>query len=278
MRDYLVRMKTLPSFYDVKFGKVKPRQWDMVVCTTDPDQAIDRARRATQLECGQLVIVTNVIELGLVTSDDFDTHDISPLDLDRPWYEQRIVAFDVETTGLDSEEGRIVEIAFSEYSLETKSFGDPVSYLIDDGVEISKEASAINGITSEMLDGAPEFGALMHEFKKHITPETILVAHNRGFDMKFLVSSVARVGYPYMYIPPCFCSMELSMRTPVGQRKHNLAAVAEALGLDGVNSHRAGDDAQLCGEAFIHLARQNETFRGLTTRGAIAFFDGVLEL
>ncbi|NIP66730.1 hypothetical protein GWN63_01305, partial [Candidatus Bathyarchaeota archaeon] len=84
-----------------------------------------------------------------------------------------LVALDVETTGLSPIEERIAEIAFCEFDLSSRSFGEPESYLINDGVPMSEKASAINGITQDMLEGQPSFGELLGEFQERwVRPDT----------------------------------------------------------------------------------------------------------
>lgn len=268
---YLVRGRTFTSYYDAKFDKIRPVPFSVYLPNASSEEhAREIARDVAQKErC--LSVMIDKVESGVLNS----SNPASPLtvDFDAPWYEQRLVAFDVETTGFDPKDDRIVEIAFSEFDLDSKSFKEPVSYLVNDGIEIPESAEAIHGISNEMIADAPSFEDIVEDIYSDIlVPGTILVAQNRGFDLGFLLSSLDRCPGEY-YVPPCFCSMELSIRTPVGQRKHRLEIIADALGVEGNNSHRAGDDAQLCGDVFMELARRNKYWHTATVADAINYFD-----
>ena len=68
-------------------------------------------------------------------------------------FRKTFIAFDVETTGLNSSSDRIVEIGavlFKE-GVPIQSFGT----LVNPKVRIAASASAINNITNEMLNSAP---------------------------------------------------------------------------------------------------------------------------
>lgn len=266
---YLVKGRTFSSYYDIKFGKVPAQKFQIVFTSAaDEDMAANAARWIYQEEHRQCAIIDSVEKIR-TSSPKSD-----PINWDLPWYQQRLVAFDVETTGFSPLDERIAEIAFSVFNPETKSFDEPCSYFLNDGVPMSDGASAVNGITNEMLEGQPTFAEMLPMFKsKFVTEGTILIAHNRGFDMSFWLNSVARAGDETIISPPCWCSMELAILTPVGQSKNRLVNVAEALGVEGENTHRAGDDAQLAGDVFLALARKNRFFHTATTRDVMNYFD-----
>ena len=67
---------------------------------------------------------------------------------------------------------------------------------------------------------------------------SVLVAHNAGFDMSFIMENADRLGlgreFTYM-------------------AKHTLDAVAKALGVSLENHHRAVDDAEATAEIFVRF-------------------------
>ncbi len=269
---YLVQGRTFPSYYAVKYDRVTPQTCTVYLPNaSSKDEAREIARQFFTFQNLQAAQVEKIE--SDIKSFELDEAP-AQLELDKPWYESRLVAFDVETTGLDPAECRIVEIAFSEYDRQSGSFLEPESYLLNEGHVIPEKAASIHGITNEMIEGKPAFSDIFKELKeKYLRPDTVLIAHNRGFDVGFLVHAMARAEDDVVYMPPCMCSMELSIRTPVGQRKNTLAAAAEALNLDGVNSHRAGDDCRLCGELFLALARRNKYWHTASLRDALSYFD-----
>jgi DNA polymerase-3 subunit epsilon len=93
---------------------------------------------------------------------------------------------DTETTGLDPEKDAVVELSLVvfEYSASTGEVFDIVggcNQLQDPGFPMPAEASKINGITDEMLQGkAFDFG----EIVETLQGLSVLIAHNAGYDRK----------------------------------------------------------------------------------------------
>jgi len=113
------------------------------------------------------------------------------------WHQRRLAAFDLETTGIDSESDRIVTAAVS-------VVGDGLApafhaWLLDPGVEIPAGASAVHGITTERAraEGRPpreaveEIVATLAEQLRQGVP---VVAFNARFDLTCLDREARRNG------------------------------------------------------------------------------------
>lgn len=105
------------------------------------------------------------------------------------WFTGRLAAFDIETTGTDTEHDRIVTAAVSvvgggEGTLST-------NWLVDPGVEIPAEATAVHRITTERArnEGLPADQAVF-EITEHlaelINQRIPIVAFNARFDLTIL--------------------------------------------------------------------------------------------
>lgn len=94
------------------------------------------------------------------------------------------VAIDTETTGLNASQNEIVEIA----AVRFRDFKpvEKFATLCAPQKGISEEASRINGITAEMVEGKPCFGQVVHSLQTFIGADNI-VGHNLEFDLKFIV-------------------------------------------------------------------------------------------
>lgn len=94
------------------------------------------------------------------------------------------VAFDVETTGLSVSKNEIVEIS----AIRFQDFKpvEAFSTLCKPKKGICDEASKINGITEDMVEGKPTFGQIASSFQDFIGSDN-LIAHNLEFDLKFVV-------------------------------------------------------------------------------------------
>ena len=100
----------------------------------------------------------------------------------------RYVAFDTETTGLDPENDRIVELGA--VAFENGEPTDSFRSYVNPGISISAEVSALNHITNEMLEAAPAEAEVYPEFLDFIgnavSGETVICGHVAAFDLRFL--------------------------------------------------------------------------------------------
>src|SRR5512137_2642794 len=104
---------------------------------------------------------------------------------------KRHIVFDLETTGLSPRKGhRVIEIGA--VALENGEIVEEFATLIDAGVTIPATVQAIHGITDEMLDGQPPPEEVFPSFS-HFIGESVLVAHNAAFDIRFLRHEFARL-------------------------------------------------------------------------------------
>ena len=107
------------------------------------------------------------------------------------WHRRRLAGFDTETTGRDPKSVRIISAAI------VTSEGDQATFLIDPGVEIPAEATAIHGITNEY---AREHGRAPREALDEIAGilatelrvGTPLVVFNAPYDLTLLEAELAR--------------------------------------------------------------------------------------
>lgn len=103
------------------------------------------------------------------------------------------VFFDLETTGTDASKDRIVSIAYIlEVSGGSTSEGH---FLINPGIPIPEEASAVHGITDEMVKDAPKFCDIAQElFQKIFKDVTVIGYNSTRFDIPLLVNEFERCG------------------------------------------------------------------------------------
>lgn len=97
-----------------------------------------------------------------------------------------ILSVDVETTGLDPENDRIVEIGYVLWN--GKSITDQKSILVNPCIPIPPEASAVHHITNEMVAKAPVIEQLVDcsEFAEYWSNAKYIIGHNINFDVSFL--------------------------------------------------------------------------------------------
>lgn len=101
------------------------------------------------------------------------------------------VAFDIETTGLTPVMDRIIEIGA--VKCLNRKIIDTFQALIDPGVPIPTEVSAINGITDDMVKGRETINDVLPKFISFLE-ESVAVAHNAPFDVGFIYYDLGRLG------------------------------------------------------------------------------------
>lgn len=298
---WLINGWVMKSYYDVKGFRGKSASMEPYVVITAGKSAQDSVHLA-RIQCAIDTGGTFIFEKAFAVNDDsvgrqrisIDSIQRTSVDWSKPWYEAfDIVAVDTETTGLDPDKERIIEIGFSFYDKDSRSYKSAESIYVDpEGVEIGKEAMAVHGITPDKILNASTISEIFEEKLKANAlnnKQMIFLAHNRGFDAGFIYKSLKRAfqhddqlhQWPdaleedkFCLFMPFVCSMELAIATDVGQgRTNKLGHLAKVMSVEGDNSHRAGDDCKLAGNVFLALARRNHEFRKLNAYQFMRFFD-----
>lgn len=165
--------------------------------------------------------------------------------------ESTFVFFDVETTGLSPWSGdRICEVAFLTW--EKGTVLGTFQSLVNPGRPISKPASAVNGITDQMVEHAPCFADLVPEIRR-LLKSVILVGHNAVFDLSFLEFQLQALQEEEIN-NTVIDTLSLARRCYTFS-SNNLGAIARSLHAPMTQEHRALGDALLTKEIFERFLR-----------------------
>ena len=168
----------------------------------------------------------------------------------------RIIAIDVETTGLSPARGdRVIEIAA--VIVEGGRLVDEFTSLIRVDHPIHPAAHKVHGISSLVLRDSPRPDEVWPEFARFIGTSTLL-AHNAKFDLSFLKHEFSRIGLKFSNLH--HCTLETSRRRLPHLPNHRLETVARHLlcGLpESIRLHRALDDARLAAQVWVALEQVN---------------------
>ena len=164
----------------------------------------------------------------------------------------RVVVFDTETTGC-SHWDEICQIAAVEYigGVRTRSF----SVYVCPTCEMNPWAEAVHGLSTDFLsEHGLEPEEAMRQFFEFLGSNVLLVAHNNRFDMRMLDIECRKFGICFSLRGVETCdTLALAKRLRPGLERYALAYLIGALGIDGVNSHDALDDALACAGVFFTL-------------------------
>ena len=159
---------------------------------------------------------------------------------------------DIETTGGYAEKHRITEVAI--YHHDGLQITDAYHTLVNPGRNIPQFITGLTGITSEMVFHAPVFEEIADELLKRLQGK-VFVAHNAHFDYSFLKKEFEQVGMNLQ--TKKLCTVRLSRKIIPGLRSYSLGSLAESLGIQITNRHRAGGDAAATAKIFDQLLRRD---------------------
>jgi DNA polymerase-3 subunit epsilon len=170
---------------------------------------------------------------------------------DRPLSELAYTVFDTETTGLNPSGGdEIIQIGAARIVNRRLLGSEFFDHLVDPQRTLSVESIRIHGITPDLLVGQPTIATVLPAFHAFCA-DTVLVAHNAAFDMRFL--QMKEEGLGVRFEQPVLDTLLLSAVIHPNQEMHRLEAIAERLGVSVIGRHTALGDAMVTGEVFLKM-------------------------
>ncbi len=167
---------------------------------------------------------------------------------------KRIVVFDTETTGLDTSNDDIIQIAAIE--LINGNIGESFECFFATDKELSP-TQKIHNISNEHLhQKATDKKDGLNQFLSFVSKDSLL-AHNIHFDYSILNSNLLRVGLKTIDRKrnSLFCTLALS-RQLLKLPSYKLGNILKYLDLPGENSHDAMDDVKATVNLAIYLKNQ----------------------
>lgn len=168
------------------------------------------------------------------------------------------VVFDLETTGTSCASDDIIEI--SAVKVEQKAVVDTFSTLVNPRRSIPYYATKVNGITDEMVAGAPFIEEALAQFLDFIG-DAVLVGHNiQSFDLKFInracgllfQKEVANDFIDTLYMARS-CLPQLS--------HHKLTDLADYFQVSAAGAHRALNDCMMNQQCYEKMAEIQKSMK-----------------
>jgi ATP-dependent DNA helicase DinG len=158
-----------------------------------------------------------------------------------------IVAFDIETTGLDPQRDAVIEVGAVRFK------GDRIeaewSTLVNPGRPLPPFIVQLTGITDAMLAGAPRIIQILPELEAFIGDDPIL-GHNVAFDVSFMHQR------GIFALNPTLDTYDLASVLMPAAGRYGLSALASALAVPVRSAHRALDDAHTTRQIYLQLYRK----------------------
>ncbi len=149
----------------------------------------------------------------------------------------KIICLDIETTGLNKDNDKIIEVGAALVDLETREIEKTFESFVSPGVKLPNLITHLTGITDEMLVDAPRLTNIKSEIQEFIADYPIM-GHNINFDMDFLEAA----GIPTTNVR--LDSMDIAHITVPKAESYSLEIIASELGVEETGQHRALKDVK----------------------------------
>jgi DNA polymerase-3 subunit epsilon len=193
-----------------------------------------------------------------------------------------IIFFDIEATGLDISQDRIVEIAM--IKLYPGGQQEEKVIRINPGINIPEEVIAIHGISNEDVANAPRFEDVAHEIETFIGDADLAGYNSNKFDVPILAEELLRAGSTFDLMNRKFIDVQNIFHK---MEQRTLAAAYQFYcQKELTNAHNASADTKATMEVLLaQLDRYNDLEKNVSflanfsaTKGDIIDFAGRLAL
>jgi DNA polymerase III subunit epsilon len=186
----------------------------------------------------------------------------------------REIILDTETTGLDPASGdRVVEIGCLEL-VNHVATGDEYHVYLNPERDMPAEAEAVHGLSQEFLSSKLLFSEVAEDFITFLS-DSVIIAHNAGFDLGFINAELKRVGREAIPADQTIDTVKLARRKFPGAPA-SLDALCKRFQIDtsAREKHGALLDAQLLSHVYLELIGGREP--GLALAAAEKTFEPVV--
>ena len=174
-----------------------------------------------------------------------------------------LICLDCETTGLDTENDEIIELAIVKFTLEKEI--STLDFLIDPRRVIPAESIAIHHITDEMVKGKPHIEDVLDEATNLIGKHPIM-GHNVGFDIRIIESALRKHNHlKSITANPVIDTLRLA-RLYGECPKNSLEVLREHFNIPEEGAHRAMNDVIVNIKVYERLSHGFKTTEELLKR------------
>lgn len=170
-------------------------------------------------------------------------------------YPTDYIVFDTETTGLEPEIDKIIEIAAIKYKNNEPI--EEFNVLVYPKQKLDPFIVKLTGITDFELASRPTIDVILPNFFSFIEDYT-LIAHNAPFDIKMIACESYRIGIP-------MCNNRILDTIPLAKKmipresidNYKLTTLKDYFGIK-IQSHRALQDCEMCNIVYQQFLKFNK--------------------
>jgi DNA polymerase-3 subunit epsilon len=164
----------------------------------------------------------------------------------------REIILDLETTGPDYKQHKIIEIGAIEF-VDKYPTGKKFHKYVNPDAPVSEGAYRVHGLSNEFLKDKPRFSEVADELLRFINDD-IVVAHYAKFDVGFLNNELALMGAKLLDVNKVVCTFRLASKCFPNSRL-SLNALCKRFKVDITHRvlHGALCDAELLMKVYSHM-------------------------
>jgi len=152
----------------------------------------------------------------------------------------RVVGFDLETTGLSISQSKIIQFGIIGSDVDGKEIR--INSLVNPYIQIPIRSSEIHGITNKDVNDLPGFRAHIEKIT-NLFNGSIVIGHNiKRFDWPILENEFLRCGKRVPNPHTIIDTLEIVRKLKI-PKPHNLGALCKRYGISLTNAHDAISDA-----------------------------------
>jgi DNA polymerase III epsilon subunit len=170
----------------------------------------------------------------------------------------KTIVMDTETTGFSANADRLIEFGAAEFNPETGELGETLHFLVNPGIEVPPQITALTGITTAQLLDKPPFSAVAPQIADFLRGNTV-IAHSASFDTSFLAAEFKRAKISEAFdkvAKKIICTRRLA-RYGRPNLVADMDSLLDAFGIDRSirATHSALIDCFLLAQLYPHLAK-----------------------
>ena len=181
-----------------------------------------------------------------------------------PLDRQKFCIVDIETSGSKPQSDQIIEVGA--VIVQGGEIIDRFESFVQ-ADEIPQIIINLTGITVKDTKNAPSIKKVLERFRLFLN-SAVFVAHNVNFDYNFISYSMEQAGFGAL-LNRKICTIDLARRT-IKAQKYGLSHLAQEIGIDIENLHRAYGDAYAAYKIF-QKSLKNLPISTITTENLIKF-------
>ena len=184
------------------------------------------------------------------------------------WLENGALSFDIESTGLDTANDRIVTA--TAIRLGNDGIKECREWLLSPGIDIPASATAIHGVSDEYakrhgLDASKSVFEMAEVLVGTWQSGVPVLIMNSPYDLAMLQSELARYGWAQMDIGPVIDPLALDRTCePKRMGKRNLTALAQRYAVKQEQAHSSKGDAVTAARVAWAIAKTNPDLDRMT--------------